>query len=98
MIMIALIIVTFPGANLKSVPADLLAKAVAGLQVLVLPRADLTPDQVEAIFNELDKPDFVRCRWVDLKNTDLSGLDPALTARVVNKLQVAEMYQCSLTR
>ena len=98
MIMIALIIATFPGANLKSVPAGLLAKAVAGLQVLVLPRADLTPDQVEAIFNELDKPEFVRCRWVDLKNTDLSGLDPALTARVVNRLEMSEMYQCSLTR
>ena len=89
---------SFPGADLKSVPADLLARAVAGLQSLVLPRADLTQEQVLAIFNTLEGPDFVRCQWVDLKNTDLSGLEPNLMARVVTRLKVAELYQCSLTR
>ena len=89
---------SFPGADLKSVPADLLARAVAGLQSLVLPRADLTQEQVLAIFNTLDGPDFVRCQWVDLKNTDLSVLEPSLMAKVVARLKVAELYQCSLTR
>ena len=84
--------------QIKSVPADLLARAVAGLQSLVLPRADLTQEQVLAIFNTLDRPDFVRCQWVDLKNTDLSALEPSLMARVVTRLKVAEFYQCSLTR
>ena len=79
-------------------PADLLAKAVAGLQSLILPRADLTQEQVLAIFNTLDGPDFVRCQWVDLKNTDLSVLEPSLMAKVVARLKVAELYQCSLTR
>ena len=89
---------SFPGADLKSVPADLLARAFAGLQSLVLPRADLTQEQVLAIFNTLDGPNFVRCQWVDLKNTDLSVLEPSLMARVVTRLKVAELYQCSLTR
>ena len=89
---------SFPSADLKSVPADLLARAVAGLQSLVLPRANLTQEQVVAIFNKLDGPDFVRCKWIDLKNTDLSGLEASLMARVVSRMKVAEFYQCSLTR
>ena len=51
-----------------------------------------------AIFKRLDGLDFLRCEWVDLKNTDLSGLEPSLMARVVTRLKVAELYQCSLTR
>ena len=89
---------SFPNCDLSSVPPDSLARAVSGLQSLIIPRATVTSEQVHKVFSHLDREEKPRCRKLDLKNVDLSLLEPSMLARVVSKMAVAELYDTRLSR
>jgi len=87
-----------PGADLTSLPPDLLAAAVPRLRAAVFPRAKLTEEQVVAVFQALDGAEPARLRMLDLKNVDVSMVEPSVLARVVGRLRAAELYDTRLTR
>jgi len=81
--------------DISSVDADILAQAVAQLEVLWLMGTILTPQQAKAIFAALDTSSQMK----ELKtHSNLSSVDPDVLARVANKLETADMSNTQLTR
>lgn len=81
--------------NLSSVNPSLLAGAVAGLEEVRLYLATLTTHQLDTILTTIAKP--CRLRRLSVMSVDLSSVNSALLARVVNKLEEVDMYGTSLS-
>ena len=75
--------------------AGILVQAVTQLEEVGLAHTRLTPQQVEAIFAALDTS--TKMKILRIERTDLSSVDPDVLARVVNKLETADIAKTQLT-
>ena len=82
--------------NLSSVDPRLLAIAVTRVEEVVVLMTELTARQVEAIMATLDAGGGLVKR-LNISFNNLSTVDPALLARVVNRLEEVKMNKTELT-
>jgi len=83
-------------APLSSVPSAHMAAALDNLETASLVDCRITASQAEQTFEVLREN--VSLREVDLSQNCLSSVKPAVMARVVNRLEKANLSHCSLTR
>lgn len=83
-------------APLSSVPSAHMAAAIDNLETASLVDCRITDSQAEQTFEVLREN--VSLKEVDLSQNCLSTVKPAVMARVVNRLEKANLSHCSLTR
>ena len=81
---------------LAEMDAGVLARAVANLVEVRIANSQLVPEQVEAIFATLGRPES-RLRKLRLGCNDLASVDPRLMASVVNKMEEVELEGARMT-
>ena len=80
---------TLSCSDLFSVPADLLARVVLGLEEVWMTDTQLDRPQVEAIFEGLTGQ--TKLKALTILNADLTSVDPGLLARAVGGLELVEL-------
>jgi len=87
---------TLRAAVLTNVPASHLATALDSLETVSMVDCRLTPPQTDVVFHTLREN--ISLRVVDISRNCLSSVKPAVLARVVNRLEEANLAHCSLTK
>ena len=87
---------TLRAAVLTNVPAAHLATALDSLETVSMVDCRLTPPQADLLFHTLREN--ISLRVVDISRNCLSSVKPAVLARVVNRLEEANLAHCSLTK
>ena len=87
---------TLRAAVLTNVPASHLATALDSLETVSMVDCRLTPPQADVVFHTLREN--ISLRVVDISRNCLSSVKPAVLARVVNRLEEANLAHCSLTK
>ena len=83
-------------APLSSVPSAHMAAAIDNLETVSMVDCRITNSQAEQTFEVLREN--VSLKEADLSQNSLSTVKPAVMARVVNRLEKANLSHCSLTR
>ena len=84
------------GAHLSTVPKDHIAAAIDNLRTASLVDCRITSQQAEQVFEVLREN--ISLKEVDLSQNCLSTVKPAVLARVINRLEKANLSHCQLTR
>ena len=84
------------GAHLSTVPKDHIAAAIDNLRTASLVDCRITSQQAEQVFEVLREN--ISLKEVDLSQNCLSTVKPAVLARVINRLDKANLSHSQLTR
>eukprot|EP00092_Neocalanus_flemingeri_P036744 GFUD01040001.1.p1 GENE.GFUD01040001.1~~GFUD01040001.1.p1 ORF type:complete len:578 (+),score=190.16 GFUD01040001.1:47-1780(+) len=84
------------GTRLAGIPADTLAMAVTGLEIVNLDHCDLTKGQAVAVVAAAGRSD--RLRGLYMSGNNLASIEPDILARCVTRLQLVSISLAQLTR
>ena len=83
------------GNDLTRVDPDLLSSCINGMGRVLLTETILSEEQVEVLFNDMNKETSLS--QLDIRQTDLSNVDPVVLSKCVNNLRKVTLMKTNLS-